>query len=183
MQNPMRKTLEGITLEQETCLLGLKLIPGENGWAEAWAEEEQDQKQFSRQTKLLDGYICLALGQAPDASAAVRLEQLGVPAQENELGKAAVWFAMACRSEDAHTVTMAVYNGFGALGGYEKVGEYADRYLGEAAPAFRKGVEAAKWDEDDSGNSTGPQPGPEVWKQLDLAALRGGLLSACRDMK
>ena len=180
MTNQMNKTFEGIVTDVELSLLGLKVLPGGTDHMVVCAGENMEQKQFSRQTSLLDGYICLALGGLPNKEAPVALQTLSIPAEETEGGKAAVWFAMACRSEEARRVTMAVYNGFGALGGYEQMEQYAAKYLGESAQAFLDGVKAAKWDEDDAGNSTGPEPGIEVWRKLDLSALRAGLLSACR---
>lgn len=183
MLNQMMKTLEGIVAGQEMEALGLKIVPDGADHVQVLAGADMDQKKFSRQVSLLDGYVCLALGGAPDAASPAKLEELALPAQENEMGKAAVWFAMACRSEEARRVTMAVYNGFGALGGYEQVEQYAAKYLGEGAQAFLDGVKAAKWDEDDAGNATGPEPGIEVWKKLDLKALRAGLLAACRAEK
>ena len=180
MTNQMNKTFEGIVTDAELNLLGLKIIPGGADHMVVCAGEDMDQKRFSRQTSLLNGYICLALGGLPNKETPVALQTLAIPAEETDGGKAAVWFAMACGNEDVRMVTMAVYNGFGALGGYEQVEQYAEKYLGEGAQAFLDGVKAAKWDEDDAGNTTGPEPGIEVWRKLDLSALRTGLLSACR---
>ena len=175
----MTKIFEGIVTDVELDLLGLKILP-DGDHVLVCAGEDMDQKRFSRQTSLLNGYICLALGGLPNRENPVELKPLAIPAEETELGKAAVWFAMACASEDPRRVTMAVYNGFGALGGYERVEEHAANYLGEGAQAFLDGVKAAQWDEDDVGNSTGPEPGIEVWRKLELPALRTGLLKACR---
>ena len=180
MTNQMNKIFEGIVTGVELNLLGLQILPGGADHMVVCAGEDMEQSQFSRQTSLLDGYLCLALGGLPDKEYPVSLESLAIPAEETAGGKAAVWFAMACRSEDPRRVTMAVYNGFGALGGYEQMERYVAQYLGQSAQAFLDGVKAAKWDEDDAGNSTGPEPGIEVWRKLDLSALRAGLLNACR---
>lgn len=181
MLNQMGKMFEGIVAEGEMELLGLRIVPDCGTRVLVCAGEDMDARRFSRQCSLLDGYICLALGGVPSAAKPARLAELALPAREDELGKAAVWYAMACRSGDAHKVTMAVYNGFGALpGGYDRVDEKAAAYLGDWKDRFLTCVQAAKWDEDDSGNSTGPEPGIEVWKDLDLDALRGGLLKAIR---
>ena len=161
-------------------LLGLKILPGGEGRVQVCAGADMDSKRFSRQCSLLTGYVCLALGGVPNPENPVRLEELAVPAQEDELGKPAVWFSRACRGNDPHGVTMAVYNGFGALKGYEKVEELAGIWLGEQCAPFLAGVQAARWDEDDSGNANGPEPDPGVWKALDLDALRAGLLKAIR---
>lgn len=179
MLNQMEKIFEGIVAGKEMELLELKILPDGENQVKVCAGEGMEPKRFSRQCSLLDGYICLALGGVPDASKPAKLEELGVPAAETALGKAAVWYAMACRSEDAHKVTMAVYNGFGALsGGYDRVAQRAETYLGGWKDRFLTCVQAAKWDEDDSGNSNGPQPGIEVWQGLDLNVLRAGLRKA-----
>lgn len=179
MLNQMEKTFEGIVAGTEMELLELKIVPNGDNQVLVCASEGMELKRFSRQCSLLDGYICLALGGAPSVQQPARLEELNVPAQEDGLGKAAVWYAMACRSEDAHKVTMAVYNGFGALsGGYEQVEQRAETYLGSWKERFQACVQAAKWDEDDAGNCTGPEPGIEVWKGLDLNVMREGLRRA-----
>lgn len=181
MMNQMEKTFEGIVTEKEMELLGLKILPNGSDSVLVCAGEGMELKQFSRQCSLLDGYICLALGGVPNGEEPAGLEELAVPAQEDELGKAAAWYAMACRSEDPRRVVMAVYNGFGALkGGYEQGAQKAASCLGQWNERFQTCVQAAKWDEDDAGNSTGPEPTIEVWQGLELEALREGLLKAIR---
>lgn len=181
MLNQMKKTFEGIVTAREMEILGLKVQPDGESQVMVCAGEGMELKRFSRQCSLLDGYICLALGGVPNAQQPAKLEEMNIPVEEDALGKAAVWYAMACRSEDAHKVTMAVYNGFGALpGGYEQVEQRAETCLGSWKERFQACVQAAKWDEDDTGNSNGPDPGIEVWRGLELNVLREGLLKAIR---
>lgn len=182
MLNRITKALEGIVTDKQINLLGLTIEPDSPSRVLVCACNGMEQKKFDRQYSLLVGYICLALGGAPKAEQAVKLDELALPQAEDDLGKAAVWFSRACLSEVPRTVTMAVYNGFGALpGGYPQAEQRAARFLGAAAAQFMDCVRAVKWDEDDSGNSTGPVPGSKVWRGLDLAALRGALLAACRE--
>jgi len=181
MLEQMNRFFEGVVTDRVLELLELKLLPGGSDRVQVCVGPGMEPKRFSRQCSLLDGYICLALGGLPDPAHPADLTALSIPAREDELGKAAVWFAMACRSEDPHQVTMAVYNGFGALeGGYAQVAGLAERWLAEQCAPFLSAVQAARWDEDDAGNATGPEPGIDVWKALDLAALRAGLLNAIR---
>ena len=181
MLEQMNRFYEGVVTDRTLELLGLKVLSAGEDRVQLCAGAGLDAKGFSRQCKLLDGYVCLALGGVPDAARPAVLAELAIPGEENELGRAAVWYAMACRSEDPHGVTMAVYNGLGALeGGYPKVTELAQTWLGDQCAPFLAGVQAARWDEDDAGNATGPEPGVEVWKALDLDALRAGLLKAIR---
>lgn len=178
MMNRMEKVYEGVAAEREQELLGLRIVPDSANGVKLCAGADMEQKNFSRQCSLLDGYVCLALGGVPDPERPAQLEELNIPAEENALGKAAFWYATACRSEDPHTVTMAVYNGAGALSGFGQMEQWAEKYLGSWKARFLACVQAARWEQDDAGNSSGPEPTPEVWKGLELDVLRQGLRNA-----
>ena len=171
------KPLVGVTVDHNIGLLGLELLPNGVCGALAVAPHGMERKRFDRQCALLEGYICLALGRIPNSDSPVNLKELALPQEEDALGKAAVWFSMACRSKDPCEVIMAVYNGLGALpGGYSQVQCRATRFL-ESVPDFLSLVQAARLDED---NLMRPMPETTLLNAPDLNALRRGLLEACR---
>lgn len=173
----LAKPLVGVTVERPVSLLELELIPDSVCGVVAVAPHGMERKRFDRQCTLLEGYICLAIGQIPEAVGPIKLEVLAIPQEEDELGKAAVWYSMACRSEDPCEVIMAVYNGLGALpGGYPQVQCRAARFL-ESVPDFLSLVPAARLDEDSLMQLL---PETTLLNVLDLNALRRGLLEACQ---
>lgn len=171
------KPLVGVTVERPISLLELELVPDGVCGVVAVAPHGMERKQFDRQCALLEGYICLALGRIPDSDSPVKLEDLAIPQEEDELGEAAVWYSLACRNEDPCEVIMAVYNGFGALpGGYSQVQCRAARFL-ESVPGFLSLVPAARLDED---SLMQPMPETALLNTVDLNTLRRGLLEACQ---
>lgn len=171
------KPLVGVTVERPVSLLELELVPDGVCGVVAVAPHGMERKRFDRQCTLLEGYICLAIGQMPETAGPVKLDELMLPREEDELGKAAVWYSLACRNEDPREVIMAVYNGFGALpGGYPLVQCRAARFL-ESVPDFLSFVQAARLDED---NLMQPMPETTLLNAPDLNVLRRGLLEACQ---